>query len=407
GKPRAAEAAYKEALELATAAEHRGEVAAASLGLLHAVGVSQRRFDVLEPWDATVQANADALDEPRTRARLLQTRAALDRARMEYGDARTHLEALLEMREEDRGKTHVSLLSVRADLAELELLADNPAEALAHAEEAVRLAERTLVGKDLRHARVRGLLGRALLASAAPTEALVHLQASDEARIYPRPAAEERDAIVVGTAYAQALAAVGRHEEVAAAFEDAWQVWPNRRDNAAVRHAQGEWLLDQGKPEAGLAAHQAGLAAAVESVGSETGAWLTESLIALARGQLRAGQLEQAAATGTRAATVVETTPYGALWGPVYALRGDIARTRGDLETAMTLLDDAYVPLVGAYGVGHRQIDRNVLDRADVAWDLKKTDYAKRLYGNVVDNLEARLGAEHPDVVRARTRAAE
>ena len=83
----------------------------------------------------------------------------------------------------------------------------------------------------------------------------------------------------------------------------------------------------------------------------------------------------------------------------------DLELADGRAEEALALLDDAHVAWTGAYGLRHPKVIDRVLTRADLAWGLKQRDYAKRLYGSVLEGLEVHRGADDPAVVRARRRA--
>jgi len=83
----------------------------------------------------------------------------------------------------------------------------------------------------------------------------------------------------------------------------------------------------------------------------------------------------------------------------------DLELAAGESSEALTLLDDAHVAWTGAYGLRHPKVVDRVLQRADLAWTLKKRDYAKRLYGSVLEALQVHRGSDDPAVVRARRRA--
>ncbi len=406
GEADPAAVALREALESSVAAGHRSETTATSLRLIDVVGGGLRDASDVEMWSKTVQAEADALGDEALRVSLDRANARARVAWWELGQARTLLEGVLDHLEREHGKTHAVLVPVRVELGELELKAERLDAAGTHALEAVRIATEVYLESDYRWAGLRGLVGRVALARGEPEAALPELEASLEARIYPREAAQDEDAIRVEVARARALAMLGRHEEAATGLEKAWQTWPQRWANAEVWMERGAVAQREGRTDAALRAHAEAVRYIEEKTSDPQDPRLLEVVVALGWAQLRAEQLDEAEASGARALAIARARiPYGPGWGFPYALLAEVALRRGDLELAQSRFDDVYVPWGGAFGIDHPRIHRNVLARADVAWARGDKAYARRLYGNVWDDLERMLGPADASTIRARRRA--
>ena len=81
-----------------------------------------------------------------------------------------------------------------------------------------------------------------------------------------------------------------------------------------------------------------------------------------------------------------------------------VEEAAGDPEAALKLRDAAHVPFSGAYGQESPQVVDAILIRADLAWDLGKREYAKRLYGTLVRRLAVLRGTDDEATTRARRR---
>ncbi|WP_198154697.1 hypothetical protein [Plesiocystis pacifica] len=126
-------------------------------------------------------------------------------------------------------------------------------------------------------------------------------------------------------------------------------------------------------------------------------------LLDIAAGLLERGQPALAGTVLERAALLA---------GPVHEsfgvraridrLRAQVARAAGDDARALELLNEAYLGTDGDFGMGHPELDRLNLERADLAWSLGDRAFAERLYGTLKDHDLDPLGPEAAARVRSR-----
>ena len=74
----------------------------------------------------------------------------------------------------------------------------------------------------------------------------------------------------------------------------------------------------------------------------------------------------------------------------------------GSHKDALKAHDDALLPLEAMYGMTHPKVVTNLVRRGDLAHRLGDEPYAKQMWGAALPDLEARLGAADPTVVRLR-----
>ena len=395
GKPELAAQSLEKATVTATAASHEEVKRDAALALVEVLGAQLMQTAATKRWAKIVQADIDTFGDRDLEAALALHRAAMLQEVAEFRDATREAERALEIA--DTAEAHLAL--GRALLGALDL---DPA--LEHARTALQLTKERRPDRDVALARCHALLGHVLYARGDLTEALAAFEAAKKARIYPRSYDEDIDALASETGRAKAEAAL-RSPAAETTFTKAKQEWPAWWQNARVLSAHALWLSSQDRHTEAIAKAREAFEYAKERVG-DNDPRMVPTLRDLLQVLIAAGGLETAATIHVLTREILRTkVEYGPLYSFVHTTAADLHLARGDKKAALSELDDAYVTLSSAYGVRHRQVEINVLRRADLAWDLGQTDYARRLYGNMVDDLQTRFGPDHADTKRAVERA--
>ncbi len=124
---------------------------------------------------------------------------------------------------------------------------------------------------------------------------------------------------------------------------------------------------------------------------------------------LAAARAQQKDLTGALESLDKATELIEAQFGFVAPLYGDVTEDRGlvytafgRLKDALTAHDDGILCLQSRYGMKSRKVTANLVRRADLAAKLGDDEYAQRLYGAALPDLEERLGPTDPEVVALR-----
>jgi len=124
---------------------------------------------------------------------------------------------------------------------------------------------------------------------------------------------------------------------------------------------------------------------------------------------LAAARAQQKDLTGALEALDKATELVEGQFGFVAPLYGDVTEDRGLVYTAfgrfkdaLTAHDDGILCLQSRYGGKSRKVIANLVRRADLATKLGDDEYAQRLYGVALPDLEEHLGPTDPEVVALR-----
>ena len=375
----------------------------AATELLRLHGAHHIRGADVQRWQRTTGASVERLGDPYETAAVMRAEAEALRGRLELREAETLLREALPLHTSLYGAQHPRVAAVHVAMARTQLALEDASAARDHIEAAVQIAETTVGPLDLRSAdalRVASDVARlqerfedavALGRRATEATSLMHSRAHE----VPHGLAE----LAIGDALLQA----GDRDAATQAYHDA--------KNYLVH---GWWAS---KPLLRLAEvpgtrTEDAVALATEAVRVADGMLhdddvrRTDAWRGLARAQRAHDDLDGALASLQAVATLVDAqVGYGPLGSRSDIEMGEVVREMGDAELALKLFDGAHVAWVGAYGLYHPRVTTLVLARADLAWGLGNRDYARRLYGNIVDELETQRGRKDPATVRARDRA--
>ncbi len=383
---------------------HEAVLAQAALVLVEVQGVQRLRPAETERWLRIAGSAADRFGDDELAATRRLAEGRLSHAIGEHLEAIPSLEAALAWSREALGDAHPRIARIHLDLSSVHLALGDLPRARAAAQTAATMLHDTVGSTALDHAAALSALARVGLA-AGEHDAAAKL--ADRAVHIPTIGRSYRHDLERGMArglLGHIQAAAGSHELALATFEDARVALFADAPKALPSLWQGELLVQIGRHDEGLPKLDAALAELESHFGTDDPR-LISSLRRIGVAQWTAGQTASGRATLQRAIDVArDAIGYGPRLAIVQSDLAALERADGRLESALTLLDDAHVPLVGAYGLHHRRIALSVLARADLAWELGQAEYAKRLYGNVLDELERDFGPDDPQTIRARER---
>jgi tetratricopeptide (TPR) repeat protein len=355
----------------------------------------------LERWRRLTGGFAERLGDPALTAAVMVAEAEGLIARLELREARTLLDEALSVHTELFGERHPAVATVHRRLAEVALALDDPAQAQAHAQSAVRILEATVGAREPATSEALRVAAQVALHRAEPVEATALAKRAEDAMVLVSTAVHEvhrgRALLVQG----DVLVSIEDFTAAEEAYEDAELYLRHGSWTAAVPLRLARLRLAQGDP--GGAVEQARVALGGLE-GDDTRR--TPALRVLAQAQRAGGDLDGALKTLSEVADLVRThVGYGPLQSRARIEMASVVREMDEPALALKLLDDAHVPWVGAYGLHHPRVVDLVLARADLAWELEQRDYARRLYGNLTDELQDQRGPEDPATVRARARS--
>ena len=400
GRYLAATTTLEDARALALASEHHevGLRAAVALFELHGVG----RLDDSEAkrWQSAVDAELERRDDPRW----IALRMTIEAERLV---ALGHFEDALETLDDHGDEGLAALAETSPVRIEGELVRASAHVGLMQWDEAIAAARRAKAAAE--RARLGFWAGRADLV-------LASIDAQTMGRGSTKRWADARHAVSWASNIEDPLSsAIGYEAEalgliLLGELEDAEKaaVEVGRRRDGTSTAYQALLVgaeLSLAKGDAAGAQRFAEQAVEFLDVPVEPGLRIVEALRMLSRAQAASNDMAEADATLDRAYDIVmDRVGYKPLAGFIAVERAALAERDGDPERQLKHLDDAYVPLHTAYGGEHPRMFQLNLDRADLAWDLGRVDYAKRLYGSLADRAERHRGPDHPDVKRIEER---
>ncbi|MBS0658931.1 MAG: serine/threonine protein kinase [Verrucomicrobia bacterium] len=392
-----AKEAFETALATAREAKHRALAHRAARGLLEAAGVR-----LLLKVDEPLRLLSDLAPKgelPGAHKNLLEARLALAQGKTE--SAKDALEDTLAGEKALEG--HAVHVDTLVTLADAFLVLDDPGRAETRAKQALAAAK-LRAGDPRATLRAAIVMARTELALGKPTDAAERLIPFRK-KSYEHFDLHDPLLAAVDDVIGLAREAEGKLPEARKEYEHELFVLTGIRAEHPL--AARPWTRlarlsvkegKDGRPEAEKAATLAAAAFGAESPAA------VDALRALA--VARAAKKDQVGALAalTTANDLVENQ-----FGFVAPLAGDVAEERGLVLTAfgqwkdaLTAHDDALLPLQARYGMHAMAVVQNLLRRADLAARLGDDEYAQRLYGVALPDLEARLGETSAEVLALR-----
>ena len=398
-------AALEEAVTVAEGADAVWVRGMAATALLVLQGARQRNSNAVARWRRVTGAFVERLGDPSVTAKVMRAEAEVLLAHLQLEDAQTLLASTLEVHEELYGDTHPRVADVLRLMAEVALERGELDEAKVRAERGLWILEETLGPLDLQTVALVRLGARVALAQGRLDDAEALATRSVDALVLYSTLRHDIDRgdglLILG----DVQRARGDREAAEATYE-----------KAKIYHYDGRWpaypllrlsrlALDEGDTKQAIAlAREA--SEVLDAQLSPTDVRRIDALRVLARAQREHGALSGAHETLTAVRALVDAqVGFGPLQSRSMLELADVELAQGETASALKLLDDAHVAWSGAYGMRHPLVVERVLARADLAWALKKRDYAQRLYGSVLEALEVLRGTDDPATLRARRRA--
>jgi tetratricopeptide (TPR) repeat protein len=379
-------------------------LAHAAILLVQEQGAALLRPDDAARWLRIATAQAERFADPELAALTLVAEGLELAALGELETSVARFDTALPKLRELFGEHHPELARARLALSATAIAIGDATRAKREAELALASLQQTLGPTDLRTGAAEAALARALVAAGELPAARSHAELAVKVPVPSQSLRHDRDRGTFEGVLGDVLTAAGAHGDALAAYRDAQiglYTGPTKAD-PLLWEARSQIAADD--REAGLA----GLAAARAELESQIGVddpRLVAMLRAIAAAQRDAGEIALARATLSRA---IELADAVLGYGPRTAeLQWDLAALEeadGHRERSLELLDDAHVPMTSALGLHHPRVAATVLARADLAWALGQKDYAGRLYGAVLGELDASFGPKDARTVRARAR---
>lgn len=404
-RPDEAATELEAAVAQARVAQHDEALTEAALSLVD-VEIERVRPKAAEPWLRIAAADAARFDDGALEARVQLATARLRRAEGSFADAVAPMDKALEERRSLHGDAHLLVAEVHSAYADLLVDLDDHAGAVRHARAALDIAKGLTGDHSLPVAAARAALGRALLAQGNPQAALQEFRLAEGdqlmgAKQYHR---DERSRAWDGIALAKlALGDLDAAKEAVAKTELARrETW--RRAISLV--LDGEIAMKTGEHATGLSRLLEALAHLEQHFGKDD-LRLVATLRAVGSAELTLNKLADARKTLERALAIVKAElGYEPLQGFVLEDLAEVEGLAGRRKEQLKHLDDAHLLISAAFGHDSARLAANVLQRADLAFELGQKDYAGRLYRGVQQRLAELHGEEHPDTRRANERAA-
>jgi eukaryotic-like serine/threonine-protein kinase len=399
------EAARKlaEAVASAKASGHDEVIAEVSIAML-AIEAQRLHPRAGEQWLRFVRSTSSRFGDERFEIEATLGEARLLRATGSYDDARALFAKGLEMRRKLFGDTHVLVAESRIELSEV--LVDLGDHQAAHDEASKALSAcLALTPRGLPTGAARTAVGRALLALNKPAQALDELDKAKSDFMLATSGNYEPASITMAL-LAQAHLALGHHDEAMQQFRIATFDAIDIVLKASLQAAHGDALVATGDSAKGLELYRQAEEALEQAFGKEDPR-LVSLLRKWARALLTVRKPAEARRLLTRARGIVEQhIGQDALWAFVLNDLADAEEMAGRKREALSLLDTANLSLVGAYehplGPNNPLATRQLLRRADLAWEVGRREHAAILYRAVSRRFAE--GTEEGD--RARSRAA-
>lgn len=393
-----------EAVTVAEAAEVAWVRGRAATHLLRLHGAAQTNVTNIERWRRVTGAFVERLGDPFVTAEVMLAEADAVTGLGEFDNARSLLESTLALHEELHGRAHPAVAGVHIRQATVALALGTLAEAGTHAQAALNMSETTLGRHDLQTVSAVRVAGRVALAEARLEDAEALARRSvDDLALFSTP----RHDLDRGTGMlllGDVLTAQGERDAAQEVYEKAkvlhyvgrWRAYPLLRLSSLARTG-GDTKRARDLAREGLAILEAEL--------EPTDVRLAQGLRALADAQREHGDLDGARQTLRAVLALVDAqVGFGPLKSRCLHDLAVVEVAAGDREAALKLRDDAHVPFSSAYGQDSPQVIGAVLIRADLAWEVGKRDYARRLYGSVARRLGVLRGEDDDATTRARRR---
>lgn len=402
---RGAVEALQEAVVVAETCEATWVRGKAATLLLALQGGRQRSASAVARWRRVTGAFVERLGDPFVTAEVMRAEAEVLLAHLELVRAAELLDQALTVHRDLYSATHPKVADVHRLRAEVAFELGALDEASDHASRALEIWETTLGPLDLDTLGAVRLAARIALARGRLDEAEgLATRSVDGLALFStlRHDVDRGDALLVLGDVQRARGEIGRARET--------------YERAKTYHYQGRW---RAYPQLKLSAlaiaagdTKTALTHAREAVSvldgslDPTDVRRIDGLRALARAQQAHGAVSSARENLQDVRALVDAqVGFGPLQSRSAIELAELERAQGRAAEALALLDDAHVAWGSAHGLGHEEVVDTTLVRADLAWGLKKRDYARRLYGSLLRRLEAQRGAEDPASVRARRRA--
>lgn len=400
----AAVSALQEAVVVAETCDATWVRGTAATHLLVLQGGRQGNASAVARWRRVTGAFVERLGDPFVTAGVMRANAAVLLAHLELERAVEHLGKTLEVHEELYGTMHPKLAEVHRLRSEVALELGALDEAKDHAERALEISEATLGPLDLDTLATLRLAARVALAQGRLEDAeALATRSVDGLAVYStvRHDIDRGDGLLVLGDVQRALGEVD-------AARDTYE-------GAKTLHYQGHWRaypllrlssleLAGGNTKAAISNARDALAVLEDNLDAGDVRRI-DGLRALARAQQAHGVISSARQNLQDVRTLVDAqVGFGPLKSRSSIELAELEAADGRTAEALALLDDAHVAWSNAYGLRHPSVIDCTLTRADLAWELEKRDYARRLYGAVLEGLEVHRGGDDPAVVRARRR---
>ena len=394
----------EQAVVTADLADHGTVQGQAALALIVQQGGRQLQTVTAQRWRRLARTLADSAHEPRFFAALLLAEATLQAAQLDLVDAKGTLELAIPAHDKAYPKDHPQRALAHTQLASVLWVLNADTEATRHAELACAMLRKTVGPEDLHLAAAQRVLAQVHLAGGRFDEAK---HAIDIAVTIPFPGTSLRhdydrgDALLIR---GDIEAASGDVEAALLTYESARVFHYIGPIMAEPDLRLGALMLATGRVEEGLRALQAGLTTMLSHYEPDDPR-LIAGFRALGRGQTKARKYKAARKTLLHAQALAHGQfGYGSRNAQALTDLGELEQAAGDKARALELLDDAHVPTVTAYGMGHPILDTTLLARADLAFALGNKAYAGRLYRSMLPRLTERRGEDAKGVKRARAR---
>jgi tetratricopeptide (TPR) repeat protein len=390
----------------AASCKHEAVQAEAAVALVVEQGARQLRPGDAERWRRMAESMAARRADKPLEAR---TALAVGLEQHALGDlvkAAATLERALSLLRSLHGGDHpevadglVALSLVYGDL-------ERAAEAKASADEARSMLARIVGRAALRRVAAEVARARAVWAAGKLDQAEAAARVAVKLPLSSLSQRHELDRAECHDLLGDILAARGKTKEALAAYDDALIHRYQGPERAETLRRRGTLLVATGKQAEGLRELERALTLASEHYGADDPR-LSPYLSARGRAEAQSGHVAQGRASLGRALALIDKAiGYGPLWARAHFDCGELEQEDKREREALRHFDAAWVPFSGAYGDDHPRVTRILLLRADLAFALGDHEYAKRLYGSVLERLVKERGADDPDSRRARERSA-
>jgi len=401
GRTPDAVAALELAVEHGRASGHERVVGEAALALFVELGVVELAPEPATRWQRMAGAHATRIGEPGFVGRLALADARALAALGEHQRALERFDAAEQALRERHGDEHPLQARLALERAATQLaLADIPA-ALRSSERAEQLALASLGPGALLLADAKLTHARMLMAAGAHARA--EPLAREAVAIYGVGRSRRRDrqhGLSLGL-LGDIQAARGDLEAAAHSYTRAQAVLLEPPDAGLPSLWLARLAIGDGRSAAGLAELDV-VRRHLDALAPDD-LRLLDRLIELGRVELDAGAIELARATLARAVVLAdEVLGFGPRRSFALVELARVELAAGERELAFDLLERAHVGLAAGLGLDHPRVLEALLARADLAWELGQREVASGYYRV----LSRKLDAEHPDLERARSRAA-